>query len=277
MSILNKVLFYLLIINSTSILIDSIFEKEKENMDKCYNAGPTGSDTNTIEKCLAVTPTLKGSESKCCMLTYKIDPLGRFKLLFGKNWKKQYMKLYELNEKQFENKINRIYGSANEINMCFSLIKNYKNVELYGISNSFKSFDGKIKYNCGDGEQIFDREKFNPSNEEEEMNKDLFDCYAEHEENNCINKSSKLLNGNSQCCWCKKTTVHDNTDKTPSYNSFSSDCDRFPIKELRNKLEEIIKEKKEEKYLMNCTCSDRKGKRTKINLDSFKKKIEIKN
>ena len=275
MSILNKVLFYLLIINSSSNSIFSIFEKNKEDKQKCDYAGRIGSAT--IEKCTAVTPTFKGpnsNESKCCFLTFKIDPFKTFKLYFGKNWKKQYMKLHNLNEKQAEDKINHTYGSAGETTMCMFLTKNFKNAGLYSITNSLPIFDGKIKYNCGEGEEIFDKEKYNPLNEEEKMNKDLVECLFEKEENSCINKASKLLSNNSQCCWCERMTIHDNK----LYTDVSvSECVGFPIKEFRNELEEIVKKKKEEKYSMKCTCSDKNGKHVKVNLDSFNDKIDITN
>ena len=118
------------------------------------------------------------------------------------------MKLYNLNEKQAEDKINRMYGSAREENMCHELIKNYENVELYQISLTL--FDGKIKYNCGDGEKIFEKGKYNPLNEEEKMNKDFIDCDSEHLEQNCIKEASKLLSDNSQCCWCDEMTEYEN-------------------------------------------------------------------
>ena len=78
----------------------------------------------------------------------------------------------------------------------------YENIELYGIS--IPVFDGKLKYDCGDGEQIFDREKYNPSNEEEKMYKDNIDCSNQFEENYCLNKGSELLSSNFQCCWCEE-------------------------------------------------------------------------
>ena len=75
MSILNVILFYLLIINSNSISINYILKNNKDDLSKCYYAGPEGEAT--IEKCTAVTSTFQGPnryESKCCLISYKIDP-----------------------------------------------------------------------------------------------------------------------------------------------------------------------------------------------------------
>ena len=39
------------------------------------------------------------------------------------------------------------------------------------------------------------------------MDRDTFECVSEYSENNCINKGSKLLSDNSQCCWCEENTI----------------------------------------------------------------------
>ena len=272
MSILNVVLIFILIINSTPQNIYN-FEINEEDFEECENAGSEGEAT--IEECTAVTPNFKGLEgyeSKCCIITYKKDPFAQYKAMFGENWKQRYMELFYLNEKQVEDKINRAYVSAPEGSMCYDLIKNYKNIELYGIS--LDKFGGKLRYNCGDGEETFDREKYNPSDEEEKMNKDFIDCRVQFEENNCLNETSKLFSDNSQCCWCDEVTVFDNN---PNTGVSTSNCLGFPVKEFRNKLEEIANKKKEEKYTMKCTCLDKKGKKIISYLDSFNGKIKIKN
>ena len=272
MSFLNILFFYLLIINSTSISIDSIFKNNNEDISKCEDVTKK---TATLEKCTAVTSTFQGPnrhESKCCFLSCKIDPFENFKLMFGKNWKQQFMKMYNLNEKQAEDTINRAYGSASEGHICADLIKNYENVELYQIS--LPVYDGKIKYNCGDGEEVFDRTKFSPSNEEEKMNIDYFDCRNQSGENNCLNKGSKLLSDNSQCCWCEEIFIYNEEE---NLDASTKNCEGYRIKELRNNLEEFIEQRKGKKITKKCTCSDKNGNNLKINLNTFNGQLEITN
>lgn len=269
MSILSILLFYFLIIYSTSQGFN--YNINKEEFKRCFDAGDKG--VATIEKCTAITSTFKNegeNESQCCMVTYMIDPLEKYKFMFGENWKEEYMKHYGLDENQFEDELNRIYSSVSEVNMCFDLIKKYKNVELYSISLS--SYEGKIKYNCGDGEETFEKNNFYPSNEEEKMNKDYIECGIEHEEKNCFKKSSKLLSDNTQCCWCEENTIYDNSSVI---SSSSEGCVGYPIQDFRNKLEVVLKENKEKKYTMKCNCVNKTGKSVHASLNSINGQIEI--
>jgi hypothetical protein len=269
MSVLNILLFYLLIINSTTNPIDSIFKDNREDMEKCERV--SRSQEAILERCIEITPTFKGpkrSESKCCMVTSKIDPLERLKFEFGEDWKQAFMKRHNLNEKEAEERINQIYDYAPETSNCYDLIKNYENAELYGIS--LPTFDGKLKYDCGDGEQTFDREKYNPSNEDEKMFKDHTDCINQFEDNYCLNKGAKLSSNNYQCCWCEEILVKTRETRT-------SNCEGYPIKELKTKLEEFVEENKGKKITKKCTCSDKNGNHQKINLDTFNGEIEVTN
>ena len=276
MTFWKLILVFLLIINSTSFFIESFFEKNKQDSEKCNNAGPIGSAT--IEKCTAATSTLNGPDShnsKCCLFSFKIDPFKKLKQMFGTNWKKQFMKLYNLkNEIQLKLKLNQLKGLAGEKTKCLYYNKNYKNIILYGLAKVTET-DEKIKYNCGDGEEIFDKEKYNPSNEEEKMDIDNFECVSEYSENNCINKGSKLLSDNSQCCWCEENTIF--VEGIPNGRLNQKKCYGYPIKEFRSKLEEVLKNKKEGKYSMKCTCTNKKGTKITANVDSVNGKIEINN
>jgi len=273
MSVLNIILFYFLIINSTANRIDLAFKHNREDMEKCERV--SRNQEATLERCIEITPTFKGPkryESKCCMITSKIDPLERLKFAFGENWKQEFMKRQKLNEQQAEERINQIYDYAPETSICYDLIENYENAELYGIS--LPVFDGKLKYDCGDGEKIFDREKYNPSNEEEKMHKDHTDCSNQFEENYCLNKGSKLLSNNYQCCWCEEVFIYNEEE---NLESKTNNCEGYQIKELKNKLEEFVEEKKGKKITKKCICSDKNGNHQKINLNTFNGKIEITN
>ena len=84
MTFLKLILVFLLIINSTSTSIETLFEKNKQDFEKCDNAGPIG--LATIEKCTAATSTLNGPDShnsKCCLFSFKIDPFKKLKQMFG--------------------------------------------------------------------------------------------------------------------------------------------------------------------------------------------------
>lgn len=273
MSILNILLLYLLVINSTTKSIDSIFKENRKDMEKCEHV--SRNQEATLERCIEITPTFAGpkkSESKCCMVTSKIDPLERLKFEFGENWKQEFMRRQKLNEQEAEEKINLIYDYAPETSICYDLIEKYENIELYGIS--IPVFDGKLKYDCGDGEQIFDREKYNPSNEEEKMYKDNIDCSNQFEENYCLNKGSELLSSNFQCCWCEEISVYNEKENLKSKTNY---CEGYPIKELKNKLEEFVEEKKGKKITKKCICSDKNGNHLKLNLDAFNGNFEITN
>jgi hypothetical protein len=273
MSVLNILLLYLLIVNSNTNSIDSVFKNNRKDMEKCERV--SRSQEAILEKCIEITPTFEGpkkDESKCCMVTSKIDPLERLKLELGEDWKQEFMRRQKLNEQQAEEKLKQIYDYAPETSVCYDLIENYENIELYGLS--LNVFDGKLKYDCGDGEQIFDREKYNPSNEEEKMYRDNIDCSNQFEENDCLNKGSKLLSNNFQCCWCEEIFVYNEIENRETR---TNNCEGYPIKELRNKLEEFVEEKKEKKITKKCTCSDKNGNHLKLNLNTFNGNFEITN
>lgn len=70
MSILNILLLYLLVVNSTTKSIDSIFKENRKDMEKCEHV--SRNQEATLERCIEITPTFAGpkkSESKCCMVT----------------------------------------------------------------------------------------------------------------------------------------------------------------------------------------------------------------
>jgi hypothetical protein len=273
MSVLNILLLYLLIVNSNANSIDSVFKNNRKDMEKCERV--SRSQEATLERCIEITPSFSGpkkSESKCCMVTSKIDPLERLKLELGEDWKKEFMRRQKLNEQEAEEKLKLIYDYAPETSVCYDLIENYENVELYGLS--IPVFDGQLKYDCGDGEKTFDREKYNPSDEEEKMYKDHLDCSNQFEENFCLKKGSELISDNYQCCWCEEIFVYNEKENRETR---TSNCEGYPIKELKNKLEEFVDEKKDKKITKKCICSDKNGNHLKLNLNTFNGNFEITN
>lgn len=267
MSFLNLLLFNLLIIYSTSYE-KYTFNIKNEDLRKCSVS--KNNNSPTVEQCTSKTPSLIGrgiNESQCCRVIFKEDPFYYYKSKYGENWKKEYMKSKNINENQIESEINRIYNSVNEKKMCIPLNKNLKDLELYFLSNG--TIERTLKYNCGNGEETFNKKNFYPSNEEEKNSYDIVECQFETNEKNCYKKSSKLFIDNNQCCWCQENYIF------PDSMSSSGACKAFPISGLKNKFEEILKQKKDKKFKMRCICSDKKGKKVTASLNSFYNKISI--
>ena len=275
MSIRNILLLTLLTIYYCSLIDykDSIFT---EDFEKCEKAS-SKNYSSTTEQCTEITPTLIGTgdfESQCCRVTVSTDPFERVKVAFGENWKQEYMKYLGIDEEQLEEEIARQYSLAPKVNACFALLKKIRNVELY--SFALGVYDGKINYNCGDGEENFDIKNFYPSNEEEKVYKDQIDCSVQSGEKNCYDKAYKLFSYNTQCCWCEENTIY-NGGSAAGLSSSSERCSGYLTTEFKKKLKIVMDENinKNNTFTMKCSCLNKEGKRVNAFVNSVTKQITI--
>lgn len=263
MSIKFFILFSLLIFYSTSF----DFQNEELNYDyeQCININKEESVPVT-EECMEITPFFisKGEyESECCKLIIYEDPLERFKVFFGEDWKQNYMEFMGFNEEQLEKELERLYKSCPKKIGCTLLTKNFRNLVLY--QNSFYSFNGTIIYDCGNGEKTFERSNYRPYDEEEKEFKDKFDCELQNKEKSCLNRAYKLLSDNSQCCWCEEEII----DNDIQVSANSERCYGHSVNEFKNELEKIMNKQKSSSILkLKCYCSNREGKKVNAIVNS---------
>ena len=126
----------------------------QEDFGKCMQTNFIGAVTT--EDCIVVTDTLESTgdyKGKCCKMTFETDALAAYKRMFGDDWKEKLIEQYELDEDITEDELREKLGLKNEQSMCSLLTKIGKNVGLYTMS--LQSLDGKVKYDCGDGEESF--------------------------------------------------------------------------------------------------------------------------
>lgn len=218
----------------------------------------------TTEDCTVVTDSLESTgdyKGKCCKMTFETDALAAYKRMFGDDWKEKLIEQYELDEDITEDELREKLGLKNEQSMCSLLTKIGKNVGLYTMS--LQSLDGKVKYDCGDGEESFNSKDFVPKTDYEKQNKDMADCGTATDEKTCNKKASKLLTDDAQCCWCEASTIGD-----AAFNFGFQNCMGYPTKNLEQYLNTTAQSYKgagmQMKMKMTCSCLDKSGKSTSI-------------
>ena len=73
---------------------------------------------------------------------------------------------------------------------------------LYGFS--MPTIDGIVKYDCGEGEKIFNKKEFHPANKEEILEIQLIESFLlSFTEKDCLKSETKLSDDNYQACWCE--------------------------------------------------------------------------
>ena len=262
MSIINILLFYLLITIYSQIIVNDII---RNDAIKCTGAFKEGLFPSQV--CTDINPTLEGLEygSQCCKISIRNDPIAKLENEYGKNWKQVLMSLLNIkDEKSLDEMIKSKYP-IEEYNYCF-LLPEKRNSFLY--STSFLFGDFIIGYDCGDGEQIFNNKNYIPIEEDEKEYKDIFDCDHEHGETNCYERASKLYSQNSQCCWCHRIYNDSNLRAMSS-------CHGFTINKMEDELKNYMTEIYREKYTLKCSCLNKEGNSVKATLNSVTGQITI--
>ena len=169
---------------------------DSEDLDKCFKYSDkiqNMSPTNT-NPCSSINSSLELKQNKCCRCTANYDPLKEMKSYFPENadWKKELSKLYGFDENLTEEEIREKYFKIIKKNFCLLMTEDedFNNYNLY--ANVINIFDGKVTYDCGDGEKSFDPKKYSPQKQQYKVLKDKFDCKFQNSESSCHKTASKF-------------------------------------------------------------------------------------
>lgn len=254
MSLINILLFCLLLINSTSVIQKEFLYKDYY---ECLYEGSYINDT-----CIGMNPTLESKEvygSQCCILHYKPDPSFEYKNKYGVNWRLYLKQLFGFTDEALDEMLKSKYETAIERYRCGILPKKLKIYYLYDYS--FEAINTTLRYDCGDGEQNFIGKDYVPIEEDDKLFKDIIDCNLEIGEKNCYKRASKLYSENSQCCWCEKKSIDGR------YMVDSNICRGFSVNEIEEEMknETLLASKMYlQKYTMTCNCLNKGGKSVKV-------------
>jgi len=91
----------------------------------------------------------------------------------------------------------------NITNNCQYIKKGPNSIILYG--TSLNTIDGIIKYDCGEGQKVFNGKEFHPTNKEEILDKQVIDLFLlSYTEKDCLKKGKKFSDDDYQLCWCEE-------------------------------------------------------------------------
>ena len=240
------------------------------HLDKCFSDKPLYTETSA--QCVERNAFLPKEDdgSKCCFYSAKIDPLFLYKKEYGENWKKiiAQSKGYDLNisEEEIRKKITK---DIEENNICLYTMKVSNITLLYGLS--LTTIDGIVKYDCGEGQKIFNKTEFHPTSKEDVLDKQLIDSYAlSFTEKDCLKSGAKLSVDNYQLCWCERILLS-------SEGINIKNCIPYRISTFQERLtKEMISLQKENVKVENkCTCSNKKIKTTKGIFNSVTGEVKV--
>ena len=148
-------------------------------------------------------------------------------------------------------------------------MKGSNNTLLYG--SSLTTEDGIIKYDCGEGQKIFNKTEFHPTSKEEILDKQLIDSYVlSYTEKDCLKSGTKLSDENYQICWCEIIFL-----SSDGFNK--KNCLPYRISTFQERLtkEMNFAQKYNRKVENKCTCSNNKGKTTKGSYNSVTGEVKV--
>ena len=258
-------IFFIQVIPKFIDLIES--ELEGIYINKCDEYDGKYLEIKTAAQCAERNSFLPKEDygSKCCFYTTQNDPIFSFKQQYGENWKKIVAQNfgYDLNisEEEIRKKLTENVG---ERNLCQYLTTNY----LYGIS--WVSLGGIVKYDCGEGEKIFNKNEFHPATKDEIIDKELIDAYFSLTEKDCLKSGIKLSDDEYQICWCEKIRLD-------SWSPNIKKCYPYRISTFQERLKkEMDKSQQNNRKLENkCTCTNNKGKTTRGYYNSVTGEVKV--
>ena len=247
---LKFLILFIFFILVASNFIDAL-EKKIDNLEenKCSK-----SKIETAAQCFERNSFLPKDDngSKCCFYIGKIDSLVILKKRYGENWKKIICQMngFDLNISEEELK-EKLSDKMNISNNCQYIMKGLDFTMLYWFSVT--TVDGIVKYDCGEGEKIFNRNEFHPKNKEEIIDKQLVDSFLlSYTEKDCLKRGTKLSDDDDyQICWCETIIIL-------SYERFNEkSCIPYRIstfkERLKKQMNRVKEENRGEEY--KCTCS----------------------
>jgi hypothetical protein len=208
MKLLSLLLCLILFTYVFSLEEDAI--KNMQDMQKCNAPNNNAYVTPITTKiCTSITPTLEAGgdyKGECCKVTANTDPLFSFKASYHENWKQKVCETLGVSENTSEEELRKKLSYSVIKDQCTVLKEKSLLADLY--STALLTVDGKVSYDCGSGEKSFSASDFFPTNENEQMTKDILDCNVEYTEKNCGKRGTKLGSSNTQCCWCETTYLN---------------------------------------------------------------------
>ena len=140
---------------------------------------------------------------------------------------------------------------------------------LYGYS--LTTIDGIVKYDCGEGEKIFNKKEFHPANQEEILDKFFIDSFSfSYTEKDCLKRGTKLSDDNYQLCWCEKISL-----SSGGFNE--KNCLPYRISTFQDRLKKEMNafQKDNSKVENKCTCSNNKNKTNKGSYNSITGEVKV--
>ena len=255
-----------------------VLEKDLDGLlvNKCIKSNNKTLNIETSAQCVERNAFLSKEDdgSKCCFYSGKLDPLFSYKKQYGENWKKiiAEIKGYDLNISEEEIR-KKLTEDIEEQKSCQYIMKVSNITLLYG--PSLITIDGIVKYDCGEGQKIFNKTEFHPTSKEDILDKQLIDSYIlSFTEKDCLKSGTKLSDENYQICWCEKIFL--SMEEINKKN-----CLPYRISTFKERLtkEMNFAKKNNEKMENKCTCSNNKSKTTKGSYSTVtgEVKVEINN
>ena len=274
---LKSLIFFIIFIKAAPTIYDHYFtgQLSQEDINKCFNKDFPKKKETTAE-CIAKTSLIqpKGEyDPKCCQISAIRDPIPYYKEIYRENWKKIVSQKYgydlNISEEELRKKLIKSQKENGSIGPLCQFTNNIiRNAILYQISLS--SLDGEVKYDCGEGEKIFKRKDYHPTNKDDIIDKEMLDSTLEYTEKNCLKRGKKLSGDDYQVCWCQRIPLSsvDTNDKR---------CIPFKISnfEERLKYDMNIVKKSNMKIEFKCNCLNNKGKTIKGRYNSITGEVKV--
>ena len=241
------------------------------NYNKCSKSSDKPLDIKNATQCVERNSFLSKEDngSKCCFFSSIKDPIYHYKKKYGENWKKIVAQSegYDLNISEEE--IRKNSGIIIDGNNCQYVMKGLNNISLYVYS--LTTIDGIVKYDCGEGEKIFNRKEFHPANKEEILDKYFIDSFSfSYTEKDCLKRGTKLSDDNYQICWCEIIPLFSEGDN-------EKNCVPYRISTFQDRLKKEMNIFQEDnlKVENKCTCSNNKGKINKGSYNSITGEVKV--
>ena len=145
-------------------------------------------------------------------------------------------------------------------------MKDSNNTLLYG--SSLTTIDGIVKYDCGEGQKIFNKTEFHPTSKEDILDKHSY--VLSFTEKDCLKSGAKLSDDNYQICWCEIIFLSSEEIKIKN-------CLPYRISNFQERLtkEMNFNQKYNEKVENKCTCSNNKSKTTKGSYNTVTGEVKV--
>ena len=247
-------------------------ESFKAHFIKCTDVIALIQNNDSADKCVSRSSLLpKGDNgAKCCFYSFKADPITDYKKKYGENWKKiaAQSRGFDLNISEEELRKKLIENIKVE-SIC-QPNPNYSNTTFLYVY-SMASLDGIVKYNCGEGEKIFNKKDYHPATKDQIIDKELIDySVLSFTEKDCLKKGAKLSGDDYQMCWCEKIPL-----SPGSFNEKNCVPFRTSTFQTRLKNEMNQSQKDNSKVEFKCTCTNNKNKIIKGTYNSATGEVKV--